>query len=47
MKYKILETPYHFDFIYRNVLEAVAGIKEMNLNELADIVYENTVKLFL
>ncbi|ODN02090.1 putative deoxyribonuclease TATDN1 [Orchesella cincta] len=31
----------------RNVLEAVAGIKELNEYELAETVYENTIKLFM
>ena len=31
---------------YSQVLEAVAGIKQMDKNEVADIVYENTTKLF-
>ena len=31
---------------YSQVLDAVAGIKEMDKNEVADAVYQNTTKLF-
>lgn len=38
---------YLYFFVqFRNVLEAVAGIKEMDESELSEIVYENTKNLF-